>query len=396
MAETQTITEVKNFEDVIADFEKSETSETPINFIQQPNGFEEVMKENEEEIKEEKEEEIKNESFEAIVKEEESKEDEEEEDETPKPSDAPIYKAVNKLVEEGSFFLFSDKEDLSQYTEDELVDLIKKNDEHKLQENVEKEISEFFGALPKELQFAAQYVAQGGTDLRGLFKSLADTEDVKSLDPKVHSETIVRNYYSELGWGEEDINEKITTLKDLSTAALEKEATQVKPKLEQIKEKVVQAELLKEEDRSKKRQQESQNYMVKATEAIQKGVIGEIKLDRKTQVDLYSGLTQATYPSRNGKSTNELGHLLEKYQYVEPNFEKMYKVLWLLKNEEDFFEKFGNKAVKKEVEKTVRTLKTEQSKKEATSQLDTENGDAKIKKKVIKRDTPSFMQGINN
>jgi hypothetical protein len=45
---------------------------------------------------------------------------------------------------------------------------------------------------------------------------------------------------------------------------------------------------------------------------------------------LFSGLVQPNYPSISGKPTNLLGHLLEKYQFVEPRHDLIAEALWLL------------------------------------------------------------------
>lgn len=405
MAETQTQVQTSqstaSFEDVIMEFDQQQAPSQESNFskVQTSDKVLDNIEEEEEGKKEEgKKEEETTPSFETVVQQTIDKQEEEEEEEDGKQvnvSETPLFKAVNKLVEEGSMFLFDDKEDLSQYTEEELVELLKENDKFKLKENLQKEVEEFFGSLPDEIQLAAKYVADGGSDLRGLFKSLGEVHDIKSLDPKADSEVIVRSYYSTVGWGDEEISEKISTLKDLSPTAIEKEAAQVKPKLEKLKEAEIQKQTKAQEEIQKKRIEEGQSYITNATNVIKKGIIGEVKLDKQTQYDLYTGLTQPNFKSRRGVATNELGHLLEKYQYVEPDFEKMYKVLWLLKDEQSFFEKFTNKKVSETVEKTVRTLKTEQGKRVASSSTIEENDDSKVKRKVIKRQAASFMDGFN-
>ena len=43
---------------------------------------------------------------------------------------------------------------------------------------------QFFESLPEELQIAARYVAEGGTDMKGLFSTLAQVEEVRDLDVK--------------------------------------------------------------------------------------------------------------------------------------------------------------------------------------------------------------------
>jgi hypothetical protein len=57
-----------------------------------------------------------------------------------------------------------------------------------------------------------------------------------------------------------------------------------------------------------------------------------------------------------------LGHLLEKYQYVEPKHDLIAEALWLLADPEGYKAKIMEKGSNASVEKTVRTLKTEQAK----------------------------------
>jgi hypothetical protein len=76
---------------------------------------------------------------------------------------------------------------------------------------------------------------------------------------------------------------------------------------------------------------------------------------------LYNGLVQPNYPSVSGRNTNLLGHLLEKYQFVEPNYALISEALWLLQDPSGYKAKIMDKGAQKSVEKTVRKLKSEQS-----------------------------------
>lgn len=62
-----------------------------------------------------------------------------------------------------------------------------------------------------------------------------------------------------------------------------------------------------------------------------------------------------------------LGHLLEKFQYVEPNHELIAEALWLLSDRESYHGKIKEGAKAETVEKTVRQLKTEQSKRNSST-----------------------------
>ena len=84
---------------------------------------------------------------------------------------------------------------------------------------------------------------------------------------------------------------------------------------------------------------------------------------------LYNGLVQPSYPSVSGKNTNLLGHLLEKYQFVEPNYGLISEALWLLQDPEGYKSKIMDKGAQKSVEQTVRKLKTEQANAGGSSSL---------------------------
>ena len=87
---------------------------------------------------------------------------------------------------------------------------------------------------------------------------------------------------------------------------------------------------------------------------------------------LYSGLVQPNYPSISGKPTNMLGHLLEKYQFVEPRHDLIAEALWLLADPDGYKSKVRDQGTKAAIEKTVRQLKTEESRK-ITSSYNNEN-----------------------
>ena len=78
---------------------------------------------------------------------------------------------------------------------------------------------------------------------------------------------------------------------------------------------------------------------------------------------LYDGLVQPNYPSISGRNTNLLGHLLEKHQFVEPNYPLVAEALWLLADPEGYKSKIMEQGKNKVVENTVRQLKTEQGRK---------------------------------
>ena len=227
---------------------------------------------------------------------------------------------------------------------------------------------QFFQSLPQELQIAARYVADGGTDLKGLFGTLAQVEETREIDAKSEQgqERIITEYLSATGYGSaEEIAEEIEIWKDLGK--LEKQAKKFKPKLDKMQEKVVAKKLQEQQMKQKQQEQASQNYMKNVYNTLRDGRINNIKVDRKTQSLLYNGLVNPNYPSISGKNTNLLGHLLEKYQFVEPNYPLITEALWLLADPKGYKTRIMQQGETRAVEKTVRKLKTAQSQKSSGS-----------------------------
>ena len=173
-------------------------------------------------------------------------------------------------------------------------------------------------------------------------------------------------YLSATGYGtQEEINEEIEIWKDLGK--LEQQASKFKPKLDKMQEKVVAQKLQEQEMTQKQQEKASKQYMHNVYETLKGGAIGDLKLDKRTQSLLYNGLVQPAYPSVSGKNTNLLGHLLEKYQFQEPNYQLISEALWLLADPKGYKSKIMEKGAKTRVEKTVRKLKTEQANRSGAS-----------------------------
>tara|TARA_R100000935_G_scaffold24420_1_gene43943 strand:+ start:809 stop:2134 length:1326 start_codon:yes stop_codon:yes gene_type:complete len=267
-----------------------------------------------------------------------------------------------KLIKDDKIVPFDDDKDLAEYSAKDWEELIEANLEEKASQVRRETPKQFFQSLPQELQIAAKYVADGGKDLKGLFSTLSEVESTKTLDVKngADQEKIITEYLSATDYGtSEDIQEEIEIWKDLGK--LEAQANKFKPKLDKMQEKVVNQKLQQQELKKKQQENASQAYMKNVYETLKDGKLGEIKVDRKTQAMLYNGLVQPNYPSVNGKNTNLLGHLLEKYQFVEPNYGLISEALWLLQDPEAYKAKIMSKGAQATIEKTVRKLKTEQS-----------------------------------
>ena len=279
-----------------------------------------------------------------------------------KPNKRNVSYIFQKLIEKDKIVPFDDDKNLEDYSMKDWEELLEANFEERANQVRRETPKQFFESLPQELQIAARYVAEGGTDMKGLFQTLANVEETRELDIKEErdQETIIRDYLSATGYGsDEEIQEEIELWKDLGK--LEQQASKFKPKLDKMQEKVVARKLQEQEMKRAQQEQASKQYMGNVYNTLKDGTLGDIKLNKKTQSMLYNGLVSPSFPSVTGKNTNLLGHLLEKYQFVEPNYTLIAEALWLLSDPNGYKTKIMEKGAQQSVAKTVRKLKTEQA-----------------------------------
>ncbi len=308
-----------------------------------------------------------------------------------------LQELASKMIEEGTLFGFDDDKDLEDYTTKDFRELFEANlkeKEAKIRQDTPKE---FFQSLPQELQVAAKYVADGGTDMKGLFRTLSHVEEIIQLDPENenHQAEIARQYLTATNFGSpEEIQEEIETWADIEK--LDKKAKQFKPKLDKMQAHIVAQQLAEQETKKAQQDAAASQYMDSVYNTLSEGTLGELKLDRKVQNHLYGGLVQPNYPSISGKPTNLLGHLLEKYQFVEPRHDLIAEALWLLSDPNGYKEKIKSLGNKAAVEKTVRKLKTAQSKKTFSSSTEDSTSDSRrkvaSKKPTVQRKNNMFKR----
>lgn len=288
----------------------------------------------------------------------------------PKVDKSGLSELALKMIEEGTLIPFDDDKPLEEYTTKDFRELFEANfqeRENKIRQDTPRE---FFQSLPEELQVAAKYVADGGTDLKALFRTLAEVEEVIDLDPtnEYDQAEIARQYLYATRFGSpEEIESEINDWADMGK--LEQKANQFKPKLDRMQEEVVARKLAEQEHKKEQQAQQARVYTENVYNTLVAGDLNGIKLDKKTQSMLYSGLVQPSYPSISGRQTNLLGHLLEKYQFVEPRHDLISEALWLLSDPEGYKGKIKEQGSKAAVEKTVRQLKTEEARKITSSSI---------------------------
>jgi hypothetical protein len=311
---------------------------------------------------------------------------------------------LKKRIENNEMFAFDDYDEKKQSLDDYLGNLSEKDVEELWSANVDSikndvaanTPKEFFESLPEELQYAAEYVAKGGQDLKGLFRALAHVEEVRELDVRQpeHQEMIVRQYLQATGFGNNDqalIEDQIEEWIDGGN--LQKKANQFKPKLDDLQEEMLKGKLAQQEHFKQQQQEKKEAYMHNIYETLKPGDLNGVKIDSKRQKMLWDELTTVKYESISGRPTNMLGKLLEDYQFgKQPRYDLIAETLWLLSDPEDYKENIRKQAKNEVVAETVRKLKTEESRKISSYTRDEDEDDIKPASRKITRQTNIFKR----
>jgi hypothetical protein len=309
----------------------------------------------------------------------------------PKTDKSALIELTKKMIADKKLIPFKnekgEEENIDNYTIKDIEELMEANFEEKERKLRQEIPGEFFNNLPREMQAAHKYLADGGQDMKGLFRALAQVEEVRQMDPTDENdqEGIVRAYLTATGFADaEDIETEIDALKD--RGELENKATKFKPKLDAMQQEIVAQKMHQQESMRKQQEAQAKMYMDNVYEALSPGELNGLKLDKKTQSSLYAGLVQPEYPSISGKRTNLLGHLLEKYQWVEPRHDLIAEALWLLSDPDGYRSKVKEGGKKEATEKTVRMLKTEEASKTGSSSgEDDDTNHSREKKQTLSR-----------
>jgi hypothetical protein len=284
-----------------------------------------------------------------------------------------LVELYSKQIEDGKMVAFSDfevestdpeyktklRDYLAKFSMKDFEELHEANVNEKIGDIEEKVPQEFYNSLPRELQYAAKYVADGGQDMKGLFKALSQVEEVRQLDPKENAREVAYQYLKATNYGDDsEINEQLDEWEDLGSATLVKKAEGFKPKLDKMQEQIVERKLAEQEYQRTQREQAAQAYVQNVQEALKTPELAGVKLDKKTHDFLTQGLLQPAYTALNGQKTNLLGYMLERHQVVEPNYQLVAEALWLLSDPDTYHAKMAEKGGNAQTTKIARTLKT--------------------------------------
>ena len=303
-------------------------------------------------------------------------------------------KKIKKLVDEGVISVYEDKEDIEEYTHDELVKLIKDNIEEVNKKAQEQAILSLLDTLPEEVQYVIEYALRDGKDFKKVFKLLAEYDETKDITSALDDEDVLMLYYKETkGMDEEEIESLIESYK--RKGIFNSKVSQARKELTEIRKSKIQEEIKKQEVEAEERRKGFEQFKNNLISSIEKSNLFKTDKTKKLKDEFVSSLLEIKYDSISGQKTNKFNHLLEKYLYVEPNYDLIAEVYWLMSDPQSYKE-FIRSDVKQKVikEEVIPKLK---KKSQELSTSSTENIDystdeiKKVRKHEVNRNKRKFF-----
>lgn len=235
--------------------------------------------------------------------------------------------------------------------------------EHNFKLKADTVVEEFYETLSPLAQRVVQFDLNADPELlQPYLRTLSEELDIKKLDPtnEYDQETIVRSWYKQDEWTQEEIEEKIKELKD--SATLSKEATRLKPKLDLKAEAIAKEQeraqgLLKQIENKRK-----SDYYQKVESQIAKGEVAGIKLSKEVARDLMVTLIEDDIPVKLPEGKQIKMPLLEalifhhKY-HPEGDVETLALAALLLRDRKRFDKEYAKVAETELTNKFVRDQK---------------------------------------
>lgn len=360
-------------------------------FLDNPEPSGDEDEEDDDESPESKSDESSQEKLEDILDDPKEDDDYEDDDDEPvnkggrKPA---LIEAMSKLIENGTIATFEDKDDISKYTNDEIVELIEANIASKVNETAKNAPMEIFSQLDPKLQEVVAYNLNGGGDIVNVLKNVTRSQEVANLNPNEEkdAERIVREWLRETNFGTDDeIEDEITAYIDRNE--LDKKANQFKPKLDKKQAEIMQRRLAEQEDKRKQAEETKKTYAEKVFNTLNQPHLNGLPMNNRVQTALYYGITETdTYQDRDGNPTNELGYLIEQYQLnSKANMGVLLEALWLLKDPQGYRNNVQSIGQQQAASDTYRKLKTAEAGRKTSSSTQGEQRGAPTKRSAVKR-----------
>lgn len=285
-----------------------------------------------------------------------------EETNTPKPEKkagrkpVELVSMINQLVDEEILHGFEDSE---VKTIDEAKELIKLNLESREKVAEDNWWTNKVQNYSPQIQAILHYAEKGGGDVTPLIQAMSQVEQVYDLDVETEQgqEEIVRQTLKSKGFDEEEIEDQISTLKDLDK--LKTKAEKFFPELDGMKKREVQRMLQEQERRQEEARKATDSYVNTIKTTLEKETIGGVKLKREEKAKIFSSLVEPKYTSLNGSPTNGFVKALEDLQFGNSaDYEHFLNIVLYAIDKESFLEKIKATTKQEVTAETVKKLKT--------------------------------------
>ena len=219
--------------------------------------------------------------------------------------------------------------------------------------------------------------AENEEDVRKYLSSLIEETNIKALDPnnEFDQERIVRQWFENEDWTPEEVEEKLSDLKN--SGLLAKEASRIKPKLESKAEEIATK---KEESMRQLREMEQsrkKGFLQKVGDVLKGGKIGDIPVNKDEATKIFTLLDpdKRMYQTNDGKKLEmtPIEMLIMSHRYSQKaDPETLAMVAYLLTDREGFEKKF---------KKVMETKATNEFVKDHKYQTNVQAGRIKVEEK---------------
>lgn len=255
---------------------------------------------------------------------------------------------------------------------------IQKKEEAKFVEGVQHEQQRIVDKLPNLAQDILAYSLGDNLDDEDVFsymQSLVHSREITSLNPEQagDAETIVKEYYKQTGWKDEEIITKLNNL--IEREELKSEALFLKPKLDEKASQIAQQKVEQQKQLEQYDREMQQNLEQRVSSVLGTGKLKDIPLSKEEVSFLYNAAVNNEIPVRvKGGKKVEMGfaeYLIRKHKYdtQSGNLENLLLGLLVMEHGTDAVEKFvAKKARTKEVNEYTRQMKFSGKKKGGSTQ----------------------------
>lgn len=270
----------------------------------------------------------------------------------------PYLETINSFLQEGLF----DIENLPEDFHDEMEpspEVLRSFIEHNYQLREKEAIAELYDSVSPLTQRLLQYDLNGkGENVESFIRILIEENNIKSLNPEneYDQEKILRVFYKDENFTNEEINERIEEFKQAGLLA--KEASRLKPKLDAKAEQIAKQEEESQIFLAQIENQRKQGFFQKVDAEIKTGKIDGIPISKEDANSvlnlLFAEDVRLKLPEGREVKMNAFEAEVFKHKYSNKGDVKLLlKAALLLTNPDKFYKHFANEVKTKEVNKFV-------------------------------------------